>query len=143
MPTVLVIDDNEGVRTALAVLFGLHNIDTRSAAGIKDGLKILEHEEVQVVIQDMNFSGDTTSGDEGEKLFREIRSLFPDMPVILLTAWTHLEAAVQLVKEGAADYLGKPWEDDKLVASVKNLLQRRAAEESRDELVQNRQRAHY
>jgi PAS domain-containing protein len=56
----------------------------------------------------MNFSADTTSGEEGVALFGEIRARHPDLPVILLTAWTHLETAVELVKAGAADYLASP-----------------------------------
>ena len=71
----------------------------------------------------MNFTADTTSGEEGVALFREIRAQHPDLPVILLTAWTHLEAAVDLVKAGAADYLAKPWDDRKLLATVNNLLE--------------------
>jgi DNA-binding NtrC family response regulator len=76
-----------------------------------------------VVIQDMNFTADTTSGEEGVELFRAIRESHPDLPVILLTAWTHLETAVELVKAGAADYLAKPWDDHKLLATVENLLE--------------------
>ncbi len=71
----------------------------------------------------MNFSADTTSGDEGVALFRSIRERHPDLPVILLTAWTHLETAVTLVKAGAADYLSKPWDDDRLLATAENLLE--------------------
>jgi DNA-binding NtrC family response regulator len=71
----------------------------------------------------MNFSADTTSGEEGTALFRSLRVHQPDLPVILLTAWTHLESAVQLVKAGAADYIGKPWDNDKLLATVENLLE--------------------
>jgi DNA-binding NtrC family response regulator len=71
----------------------------------------------------MNFHADTTSGEEGRALFAQIRARHPDLPVILLTAWTHLEAAVDLVRAGAADYLGKPWDDRKLLASVNNLLE--------------------
>src|SRR3546814_1742080 len=71
----------------------------------------------------MNFHADTTSGEEGVALFHEIRTRHPDLPVILLTAWTHLEAAVDLVKAGAADYLAKPWDDQKLMATVNNLLE--------------------
>ena len=70
----------------------------------------------------MNFSADTTSGREGEALFRDIRARHPDMPVILLTAWTHLESAVGLVKSGAADYLGKPWDDRNLLAKAQPQL---------------------
>src|SRR5690606_29929973 len=89
----------------------------------ESGLEMLRHGGVDLVIQDMNFRADTTSGDEGVALFKEIRSQHPDMPVILLTAWTHLESAVDLVKAGAADYVGKPWDDHKMLASVNNLLE--------------------
>jgi DNA-binding NtrC family response regulator len=62
-------------------------------------------------------------------LFRELRALHPDIPVILLTAWTHLETAVDLVKAGAADYIAKPWDDARLLTTVRNLLELRAAVE--------------
>ncbi len=123
MPTVLVIDDNPTVATALEVLFSLQDIDTIGAASPEDGLALLDQREVDLVVQDMNFSADTTSGEEGVALFREIRQRHPDLPVILLTAWTHLDAAVDLVKAGAADYLAKPWDDHKLIASVANLIE--------------------
>jgi DNA-binding NtrC family response regulator len=71
----------------------------------------------------MNFSADTTSGEEGVALFHAIRACHPDLPVILLTGWSHLETAVRLVKAGAADYMSKPWDDAKLLATVENLLE--------------------
>ncbi|NLW97644.1 sigma-54-dependent transcriptional regulator [Luteimonas wenzhouensis] len=123
MPTVLVIDDNPSVGTALELLFSLHDIDVVHADGPEPGLEVLGRGGIDLVIQDMNFHADTTSGDEGVALFREIRARHPDMPVILLTAWTRLESAVDLIKAGAADYLGKPWDDHKLLASVNNLLE--------------------
>ena len=123
MPTILVIDDNAAVATALETLFSLHDIDTLTAASPDAGLAMLEAHAVDLVVQDMNFDADTTSGDEGVALFHAIRSSYPDLPVILLTAWTRLEAAVELVRAGAADYLGKPWDDRKLLATVNNLLE--------------------
>jgi DNA-binding NtrC family response regulator len=133
MPTVLIIDDNPSVATALEVLFSLSDLRALSAQSPEAGLALLEHEAVDLVIQDMNFSADTTSGEEGVALFRRIRARHPDMPVILLTAWTHLESAVELVKAGAADYLGKPWDDSKLLATVANLMELgRARRELRD-----------
>ena len=123
MARVLVIDDNPAVATALDVLFSLHDIETLSATTPDAGLALLDREAVDLVVQDMNFHADTTSGEEGRALFAEIRARHPDLPVILLTAWTHLEAAVDLVRAGAADYLGKPWDDRKLLASVNNLLE--------------------
>ncbi|MGE0549736.1 MAG: sigma-54-dependent transcriptional regulator [Kofleriaceae bacterium] len=122
MPTVLVIDDNPAVATALEVLFSLRDFRTIAADSPDGGLEILVREQVDVVIQDMNFRDDTTSGDDGAALFRAIRTRFPDLPVILLTAWTQLESAVELVKAGASDYMAKPWDDDKLLTCVQNLL---------------------
>jgi DNA-binding NtrC family response regulator len=122
-PTVLIIDDNAAVAMALDVLFSLHDIAALRAASPEEGLALLARESVDLVIQDMNFTQDTTSGEEGVALFRSIRRLYPDLPVILLTAWTHLDAAVDLVKAGAADYLSKPWDDQRLLASVSNLVE--------------------
>ncbi len=121
--TLLVIDDNPSVAAALEVLFSLHDYRTLRASSPEEGLALLAGEPVDLVIQDMNFTQDTTSGEEGEALFKAIREAHPDLPVILLTAWTHLEAAVDLVKAGAADYLAKPWDDRKLLATVGNLLE--------------------
>ena len=123
MRTVLIIDDNPAVGDALSLLLSLHDIRPITATSQAEGLKILARDRVDVVIQDMNFSADTTSGEEGVELFGAIREQHPDLPVILLTAWTHLETAVELVKAGAADYVAKPWDDSKLVTTVENLLE--------------------
>ena len=123
MSTVLVIDDNPAVAIALEILFSLDDVRTLRAETPAAGLAILGREAVDVVIQDMNFRADTTSGEDGDALFRAIRARYPDMPVILLTAWTHLASAVDLVKAGAADYLAKPWDDRKLRQAVQNLLE--------------------
>lgn len=123
MRTLLIIDDNPGVCEALSLLFSLHDIRAITALSPEAGLEQLTQTPVDLVIADMNFAADTTSGAEGTALFRAIRERNPDLPVILLTAWTHLEAAVELVKAGAADYLAKPWDDAKLLATVENLLE--------------------
>src|SRR5450830_1573773 len=123
MPTVLIIDDNAAVAIALDVLFSLHEIDAVRAASPEEGLHLLERHAIDLVLQDMNFTADTTSGEEGSALFHAIRARYPDLPVILLTAWTQLDAAVDLIKSGAADYLAKPWDDRRLIASVQNLLE--------------------
>jgi DNA-binding NtrC family response regulator len=140
MPTVLIIDDNAAVAIALDVLFSLHDIDALRAASPEEGLALLERSNVDLVIQDMNFSADTTSGEEGAALFREIRKRHPDLPVILLTAWTHLDAAVDLVKSGAADYLSKPWNDHRLIASVTNLIELGQANRALAQRVQRERR---
>ncbi len=137
MPTVLIIDDNPGVGEALSLLLSLHNVQSRVATSPEQGLALLEQGGIDLVIQDMNFSADTTSGQEGTELFHGLRAVQPDLPIILLTAWTQLEHAVALVKAGAADYLAKPWNDTKLWTTVDNLLE--LAEANR-ELRETRQR---
>ncbi len=137
MPTILIIDDNPAVATALEVLFSLHDIAALHAASPQAGLEMLRNDPVDLVIQDMNFSTDTTSGAEGEALFAAIRRQHPDLPVILLTAWTHLPSAVALIKAGAADYMAKPWDEARLLTTVNNLLE---LVEARRELGQRHRR---
>ena len=140
MRTVLVIDDNPAVAQALSLLFGLHDIRTLTAFTPQKGLATLAQERVDLVIADMNFSADTTSGEEGAALFRALRAQQADLPVVLLTAWTHLESAVQLVKAGAADYIGKPWNNDKLLATVENLLELAETTRERQRLQEEQRR---
>ncbi|HST27089.1 MAG TPA: response regulator, partial [Rudaea sp.] len=90
MRTVLIIDDNPAIGQALSLLLSLNDIRPLTAPTPDEGLAMLARERADVVIADMNFSVDTTSGEEGAALFRAIRARHPDLPVILLTAWTHL-----------------------------------------------------
>lgn len=123
MNRILIIDDNYGIATALEVLFSLYDIQTVHADTPEKGLLCLHSDNIDLVIQDMNFSEDTTSGEEGKILFKRIHESHPDLPVILLTAWGHIEMAVDLVKAGACDYLTKPWDDTKLITTVNNLME--------------------
>ena len=121
--SILVIDDNPDIAHALKVLFTLNDIHCDHRLTPEDGLQALSENHYDLVIQDMNFTQDTTSGEEGIALFNKIREQFDDLPIILMTAWTHLETAVDLVKSGASDYIGKPWDDDKLIVTINNLLE--------------------
>ena len=138
---VLVIDDQEAVRTALQVLLDVHGIDCVTASSASEAKHLVRTEDIGVVVQDMNFSKDTTSGEEGIALFREIHVLDPGLPVILITAWTSLETAVALVKEGAADYVGKPWDDQKLVVTIQNLMRLRVLSDENSRLKGDDERA--
>ena len=104
---VLIVEDQPAVAKALCVLFDLHAIECESTSNAQRAIAMVERGEVGVVLQDMNLTPGETSGEEGIELFRRLRSIDPDLPILLITAWTSLETAVQLVKEGAADYLGK------------------------------------
>ncbi|MCE9577878.1 MAG: sigma-54 dependent transcriptional regulator [Deltaproteobacteria bacterium] len=122
---VLIVDDQRAICTALEVMFEHHHIETVVATGPAEVLDLIATEDIGVVVQDMNFTANKTTGEEGVALFRAIRALDGELPVILMTAWTSIETVVALIKEGAVDYFAKPWDDHKLLATVKNLLQMR------------------
>jgi DNA-binding NtrC family response regulator len=126
MPQVLVVEDQPAVSRALEILFEVHDIPCEVARTPAAALARIERGGVGLVVQDMNFSPTATSGEEGITLFRRIRAADPSMPIVLMTAWTSLETAVALVREGANDYVAKPWDDAKLVATARNLLAMRA-----------------
>lgn len=123
----LIVEDQAPVAEALEVLFSLHDVPTRVAITAADALTAVRQGDVGLVLQDMNFAPGRTSGEEGAELFHAIRQLDPSMPVLLMTAFTSLERAVSLVKAGAVDYFGKPWDDARLVSSVTSLLEARTA----------------
>lgn len=141
MLKVLIIDDQPAVRAALETLFEVHGMPTIACASPQDAMGLITAEDLGAVVQDMNFTQSETSGDEGTALFRAIKRLDPDLPVLLMTAFASLERAVQLVKEGAADYVAKPWDDDKLVATVRNLVALRALQQENTRLRARGQRA--
>ena len=138
---VLIVEDQPAVATALRLLLEVHDVPALTAATPERALEIVDKEELGLVIQDMNFRPGDTSGREGVALFRRIRELDPGLPVLALTAWTSIESAVEMVKAGAADYLAKPWDDAKLIATVRNLLQLRAFALENDRLKREGARA--
>ncbi len=140
MDKILIIDDNPAICAALTLLLELHDYQVVSCHQPKDAINIVSYQHIALVIQDMNFQRDTTSGEEGQTLFYQLRELNPDLPIILITAWTQLAMAVALVKNGAADYLAKPWDDDKLLLTIKNLLELKELSQQNKQLnAQNKQ----
>ncbi|MFS1437561.1 sigma-54-dependent transcriptional regulator [Shewanella sp. 10N.286.48.A6] len=122
MDSILVVDDNHAICSALTLMLDIHGYKSLSCETPEQALLIVAEQDISLVIQDMNFTQDTTSGEEGRQLFYTLREQQPNLPIILMTAWTQLETAVELVKAGAADYMGKPWDDAKLLNSISNLL---------------------
>ena len=118
MPQILVVDDNPDILEALELLLSLHGYSVLTAENEKQALLAVSHQRVDLVIQDMNFAQGITSGKEGKSLFTALKALNSDLPIILITAWTQLETAISLVKNGATDYLQKPWDDVKLLDLV-------------------------
>ncbi|MEM7483321.1 MAG: sigma-54 dependent transcriptional regulator [Acidobacteriota bacterium] len=125
---VLIVDDQQAVVTALELLFDLHDVSCAVATSPEEALARARAEPLGAVIQDMNFRRDETSGRAGVELFHALREVQPDVPILLMTAWASLETAVELVREGAVDYIQKPWEDEKLLATVTALVEMRAGQ---------------
>jgi len=123
MEKILIVDDNPAVLEALSLLLEIHDFAVVTATNPFEAIQVVQYQRIALVIQDMNFTADTTSGEEGKALFYQLRQLNPHLPIILITAWTELEVAIELVKAGAADYLPKPWDDIKLLTCVTNLIE--------------------
>ncbi len=107
MAQVLVVDDNKAVLEAFQILFELHEVPCVAAGSIADALALARAGGIGLAIQDMNFTAGRTSGEEGIELFRGLRAIDAELPILLITAWTSLEAAVLLVKEGRGGLPGQ------------------------------------
>ncbi|WP_437589674.1 sigma-54-dependent transcriptional regulator [Sorangium sp. So ce1000] len=143
MPKILVIDDQPAVCVALTTLFELHGHEVRVAATPDEAMAAVLGDELGAVVQDMNFRQSATSGEEGMALLRRIKAVDPELPVVAMTAFTSIAGAVELIKAGASDYVPKPWDDQKLVATVGNLARLRALEQENARLLAQRGRARH
>jgi DNA-binding NtrC family response regulator len=119
--TILVVDDDVSVTASLALLLKQAGFRTVTAADQTAAIKALRTQEIDLVVQDMNFSRSTT-GEEGLALLREIRSAQPSLPVILITAWGSIALAVEGMKAGASDFVTKPWNNERLVETLRTAL---------------------
>jgi len=116
--TILVIDDNKSILAAVEIL--LQNIFSRiiTISNPNRIRQILSDEHVDVALLDMNFSAGINSGNEGLFWLAEIKKQKPSVQVVLFTAYADIELAVRGIKEGAADFVVKPWDNDKLTESL-------------------------
>ena len=118
--TILVIDDNKGVLSALKLLLKSHFeriIVLPSPVTIPS---VLREENPDVVLLDMNFTDALNSGNEGLYWLREIKRMHPALPVVLFTAYGDIDLAVRGIKEGATDFVVKPWDNAKLIETLLN-----------------------
>lgn len=135
--TILVVDDNKSVLTALEMLLAGIFKKVITISNPNRILSTLEGENVDVLLLDMNFSAGINTGNEGIFWLGEVRKNFKDLPVVLFTAYADIELAVKAVKEGATDFVVKPWDNAKLVAT---LLSAYRLKESRSEVKQLREK---
>ena len=122
MLKLLVIDDNQPICQALQTLFALQGYQVLCAGSPELAWQLLNQHNIDLILQDMNFSSGQMQGAQGKALFYQLREQHPGIPIVLMTAWTQLEMVVELVKAGATDYIAKPWDDQRLLLTVANAL---------------------
>ena len=115
---ILVVDDNQDVLVAARLLLKQQGYQVRTETDPQAIPSALKQESPAVVLLDMNFTQEATSGREGFYWLQQIRDLDPTAVVLLITAYGDVEMAVRAVKEGAADFVLKPWQNEKLLATV-------------------------
>jgi DNA-binding NtrC family response regulator len=129
---ILIADDQPDVLDALRLLLGDEGYGVETARSPSEVLARIEGSEFDVAILDLNYTRDTTSGQEGLDLLDRIRAIEPELPVLVMTAWSSVPSAVEAMRRGARDYIEKPWDDDRLVAIVGTQIElRRAVRNSR------------
>ena len=124
---ILVADDQADILDALRMLLGDEGYEVTPARSPGEALERLEGAEFDLAILDLNYTRDTTSGQEGLDLMERIRTIDPTLPVLVVTAWSSVSGAVEAMRRGARDYIEKPWDDERLLVTVRTQVDLRRA----------------
>ena len=124
---VLIADDQQDIRESLRLLLKNEGFETHLASSPADVIAALEAREFDAVLMDLNYTRDTTSGQEGLDLLARIQSVDSSLPVIVMTAWSSIELAVEAMRLGARDFLQKPWENARLLSILQTQIDLRQA----------------
>lgn len=115
---VLAIDDQPQIIGALNILLGAANLKVVGANSPQSALELVRSQSFDAILMDLNYSRDTTSGQEGMDLLRELLEADPQVPVVVMTAWASIDLAVEAMRRGARDFIQKPWENARLLTVV-------------------------
>jgi DNA-binding NtrC family response regulator len=118
-PRVLVADDQPDVLQAVRLLLKGEGYQVETAGSPAAVARQLQDHDFDVVLLDLNYARDTTSGAEGMDLLRRIRAVHPGLPVVVMTAWGSVDGAVEAMRIGARDYVEKPWDNHRLLATLR------------------------
>jgi DNA-binding NtrC family response regulator len=124
---VLLADDQVDIRDALRLLLKREGYETHAVASPTEALAAISSREFDAVLMDLNYARDTTSGQEGLDLLTQIQLLDSTLPVVVMTAWSSVEVAVEAMRRGARDFLQKPWENTRLLAILRTQIDLRQA----------------
>lgn len=120
---ILVVDDNRNVLSALKILLNTHFEEVILLSSPNTLLTVLRDKNPDVVLLDMNYSAGINTGNEGLYWLSEVKKVNPDLPVVLFTAYADIDLAVTALKKGASDFVVKPWDNAKLLATLQSALE--------------------
>ena len=123
MPRILIADDQADVLAALSLLLKGERFQIESASSPEGVLRAIDTHELDVVLIDLNYARDTTSGSEGLDLLSRIRAADPTLPVVVMTAWGSVDLAVEAMRRGARDFIQKPWDNARLLAVLRTQVE--------------------
>lgn len=123
MPRILIADDQADVLAALSLLLKGERFQIETASSPQGVLKALDTHEFDVVLIDLNYARDTTSGSEGLDLLTRIHAADPNLPVVVMTAWGSVDLAVEAMRRGARDFIQKPWDNARLLAVLRTQVE--------------------
>src|SRR5918994_219935 len=123
MPRILIADDQADVLAALSLLLKGERFQIESASSPEGVLKTIDSREFDVILIDLNYARDTTSGSEGLDLLTRIRAADPSLPVVVMTAWGSVDVAVEAMRRGARDFIQKPWDNPRVIAIVRTQVE--------------------
>ena len=122
-PRILIADDQPDVLAALRLLLKAEGYLIETAASPAAILAALEIREYDILLMDLNYARDTTSGQEGLDVLRQLAMKDPSLPVVVMTAWGSVELAVEAMRHGARDFVQKPWDNARLLAIVRTQIE--------------------
>jgi DNA-binding NtrC family response regulator len=122
---LLIVDDSKSVLSALRMLLKFEFMDVITLSNPNSIIHEIENNQIDIILLDMNFKAGESSGNEGIYWLREIKKRRPDIEVVMITAYGDIETAVKATHEGAADFAIKPWENEKMLATLKAALKLR------------------
>ena len=119
---ILLVDDQPDVIAALKLLLKGEGYETHAENSPADALAALDGDDFDVVLLDLNYSRDTTSGREGLALIERVRALDTELPLVVMTAWSSVPLAVEAMQRGAGDFVEKPWNNQRLLSILRNQI---------------------
>ncbi len=117
-PRILIADDQPDVLQALRLLLKGEGMNADTVSSPAEVMGAVEKSEYDLILMDMNYTRDTTSGQEGLDLLQKIRTMDGSLPIVVMTAWSSVEGAVEAMRHGAKDYVEKPWDDGRILATI-------------------------